>query len=38
MPKIVVQDYQADGYDVADGQGNNRTAQEKANKTKLEAW
>ncbi|MBD5788812.1 phase-variable hemagglutinin [Mycoplasma synoviae GX11-T] len=32
MPKIVV-----DGY-VTDGQGNNRAAQEKANKTKLEAW
>ncbi|UBX97239.1 hypothetical protein K6989_02495 [Mycoplasmopsis synoviae] len=37
MPKIVVQGYQADSY-VADDQGNNRAAQEKANKTKLEAW
>ncbi|WP_052717802.1 hypothetical protein [Mycoplasmopsis synoviae] len=38
MPKIVVQDYQADGYDVADGNGNNRAEHEAANQKKLEAW
>ncbi|SYV92788.1 Uncharacterised protein, partial [Mycoplasmopsis synoviae] len=37
MPKIVVQDYQADGY-VADDQGNNRAEHEAANQKKLEAW
>ncbi|WP_041351907.1 hypothetical protein [Mycoplasmopsis synoviae] len=38
MPKIVIDDYVADGYDVANNSENNRAQHEAANRPLLEQW
>ncbi|WP_220096509.1 hemagglutinin [Mycoplasmopsis synoviae] len=38
MPKIVIDDYVADGYDVANNAENNRAQHEAANRPLLEQW